>query len=450
MIKKRSNIPCIFCEKPASRQVFDRLEFFSNKNKEVYLCERCFESFHAGSIMGQFQLNNKILSLISNAEDQAPILSLKEKLIEYAPSSKYGLFSKSSSRNVSYSPVELYDFLNKRVIGQDNAKRRISLTVYEHLKNLLRVDNNEKYNILFLGPSGSGKTLIVNSIAKKLNVPYVIADATSFSPTGFQGSDAESCIHDLLVKADGEVELAQQGVVFIDEIDKLATHNTGTRLESFNYSTQSTLLKLIEGKRVKVPNNIFGEMMGGSSNYVDTKKILFCFGGAFNGLESILAKKKNLSEKTIGFRQKEEDEYDIKMRIYEYYNSLSHDVLCESLIEFGMSTELIGRIQTIVPLCPLNKEELLKCLLNLDDSPIKKNKLLFAESNIELNFSDKYYDAVVSKAVKAGTGARALNSIVKTSISRAAFEHLGNKNIEKKSVLITDKCVEDPANFECN
>ena len=447
MLKKKNGAVCIFCEKPATRQVFDKLEFFSARNKEVYLCERCFDSFHAGSIMGQFQLNNKVLALISNADDKAPILSLKEKLVEYAPSSKHTLFSKPKSKNVAFSPAELYNSLSKKVIGQDNAKRRISLTIYEHLKGLSRTDNTEKYNILLLGPSGSGKTLIVNSIAKKLNVPYVISDATSFSPTGFQGADAESSIHDLFMKSDGDVDLAQQGIVFVDEIDKLASHNTGTRLESFNYSTQSTLLKLIEGKRVKIPSSIFGEMFGNMTQYVDTKKILFCFGGAFNGLENILAKKKKLPEKQIGFRQSSEEDYDIKMKIYEYYNSLSHDVLCESLIEFGMSTELIGRIQTIVPLCPLNKEELLDCLLTLDDSPIKRNKLLFAESNVELNFTDEYYDAVVSKAMKAGTGARALNSIVKTSISVAAFDNLGSFSSETKKILISEKCVDSPKEY---
>lgn len=446
MLKKKNILLCVFCDKPASRQIFDKLEFFSSKNKEVYLCDKCYQSFSAGSIMGQFQLNNKILSLISNADDKASILSLKEKLSEYAPSSKTTMFNKQNKKSVNISPKDLYEFLNSKVIGQETAKKRISLTVYEHLKSFVS-DTVEKHNILFLGPSGSGKTLIVNTIAKKLNVPYVIADATSFSPTGFQGSDSESAIHDLYVKADCDTDLAQKGVVFIDEIDKLASKNTGTRLESFNYSTQSTLLKLIEGKKVKIPKLFLGENI--SAEHVDTSKILFCFGGAFNGLEEFIAKKKNISERSIGFRKQDDDEdYDVKMRVYDFYNSLSHDVLVESLIDFGMSTELVGRIQTIVPLCPLNKKELMDCLLKLSDSPILKNKLSFAESNFELDFSDDYYDAVVEKAVKAGTGARALNSIVKSSISMAAFNYLGEKNNDVKKILITGKCVDNPAEYE--
>lgn len=447
MLKKKNVIQCAFCDKPASRQIQDKLDFFSSKNNNLFLCEKCFQSFSAGSIMGQFQLNSKIMSLFSNADDKAPILSLKEKIVEYIPSSKNSIFASKKDTNFKVSPIDFYNHLNKKVIGQETAKKRISLAVYEHLKSVYNFHNKEKYNILFLGPSGSGKTLIVNSIAKKLKVPYVIADATSFSPTGFQGADADTAILDLYVKSDADIELAQKGVVFIDEIDKLASHGNGTRLESFNYSTQSTLLKLIEGKRVKIPSNFLGDFNPGS--FIDTSKILFCFGGAFNGLEHIVAKKKNISDKKIGFRQdSSEDEYDLKMRVYENYNSLSHDVLVESLIEFGMSTELIGRIQTIVPLRPLNKEELMSCLIDLEESPIKKNKLLFAESNVNLEFADEYYQAVVDKAVKTGTGARALNSIVKTSISSAAFELLGQYHSSTKKIIITDKCIDEPNNYE--
>lgn len=445
MIKKKHNLICVFCEKPATRQIQDKLDFFSPKNRNVYLCDKCFESFSAGSILGQFQLNNKVLSLIANSDDKELIISLKEKILEYAPSSRAHLFTKKKESN-EISPKELFEFLNQKVIGQNNAKKRISLTVYEHLKSSYNKNSNDKHNILFLGPSGSGKTLIVNSIAKKLNVPFVISDATSFSPTGFQGSDADSTIHDLFYKSDGDIELTQRGVVFIDEIDKLASQNTGTRLESFNYSTQSTLLKLIEGKRVKIPSNLFGDNMG--SHYVDTKNILFCFGGAFNGLEKIIAKKKKFPEKQIGFRQISESDYDSNMKIYDFYNSLSHDILTESLIEFGLSTELVGRIQSIVPLCPLNKEELTDCLLKLSDSPILKNKLLFAQSNVELEFTEEYFEAVVEKAIKAGTGARALNSIVKSSISSAAFEYLGKYHPNKIKVLIKSECVDDPVNYE--
>lgn len=443
MSKKNNPAVCIFCGDLAARQVTDELEYLSS-NKGMYLCSKCFTSFSAGSVMGQFQLNNKILSLIMSADDKAPVLSLKQKIIDYAPASKSKLFS-GNSRIGFIPPYELYEFLGKKVIGQDNAKRRISLTVYEHLRNLYDYQSTEKYNILLLGPSGSGKTLIANSISKKLEVPYVPTDATSFSPTGFQGADSENCIHELYLKADGDVDIAQKGVVFIDEIDKLASNNTGTRLESFNYSTQSTLLKLIEGKKVKLPASITGE---GGIYHVDTSKILFIFGGAFNGLENIIGKNKGIAGNAIGFRGSNDSEYDVKMRLYEMYSNLSHDELVEGVIQFGLSPELVGRIQSIVPLKPLDRKELLDCLLNLESSPLRRNKMLFAESNVNIEFTEEFYEEIISKAVKAGTGARALNSLVKASVSVAAFEFLGKQNVNQKNIVISKDCVHDPSKYE--
>jgi ATP-dependent Clp protease ATP-binding subunit ClpX len=384
------------------------------------------------------------MSLIINAEDEASIYSLKEKLAEVAPLSKRFLFEKKLTTFKKVSPQDLYQNLNQKVVGQENAKKRISIAVFEHMRNVVHHRLNDKQNILFLGPSGSGKTLIVNTISNYLDVPYVAGDATSFSPTGFQGSDADSCITDLLIKANGEPGLAEKGVIFIDEIDKLASNmSSATRLESFHYSTQSTLLKLIEGKKVKVSSSALGEQ-GSPPVVVDTSSILFCFGGAFNGLEKIVAKKLGLTEGTIGFRNSKTDDYDVQVKNYEIYNQASHEILAESLIEYGMSTEFVGRIQSIVPLVPLSKEQMLYCLLELEDSPIIKNQIMFAESNVKLEFDENYYDEVVEKAMKSGTGTRALNSIVKASLSGAAFELLGLNHADVKKVFIGKDCVSNP------
>jgi ATP-dependent Clp protease ATP-binding subunit ClpX len=446
MNKSISKQKCIFCDNTASRELVDELDYFSGKNNKVFLCNKCFNSFSAGSVLGQLQLNNKILELIMSAEDEAPVLSLKERLANYVPASKNKIFSKKNVNSISFAPKDLYEFLNKRVIGQDYAKKRISITLYEHLKNITR-NSSDKYNILLLGPSGSGKTLIVNTISEKIGIPYVACDATSFSPTGFQGADADSCIHDLFIKSDGDLDVTQHGMVFIDEIDKLGVHsNSGTRLESFHQSTQSTLLKLIEGKKVKVPNATHEHT--GLPLMIDTSKILFCFGGAFNGLEEIIAKKLGITSQTIGFRSDHSIDYEQQIKNYEIYQKASHDILAESLIEFGMSTELVGRIQTVVPLMPLSKEEMLMCLLDLEDSPIRKHQMLFAESNIELNFTEEYYDAVIEKAIKSGTGTRALNSIVKTSISEAAFEFLGQRNASVKKIRFCKDSVQTPSSYE--
>jgi ATP-dependent Clp protease ATP-binding subunit ClpX len=447
MNKKTLVHTCNFCDRPATKDVLGELEIFEQRIAKIYLCDQCFKSYKTGNKFGQLQIHQNIMSLIINAEDEAPVISLKEKLAEVAPLSKKFLFEKRLSTFKKVAPQDLYENLNQKVVGQENAKKRISIAVFEHMRNVVHRKLNDKQNILFLGPSGSGKTLIVNTISKYLDVPYVSGDATSFSPTGFQGSDADSCITDLLVKANGEPGLAEKGVVFIDEIDKLASNmSAATRLESFHYSTQSTLLKLIEGKKVKVNSSALGEQ-GTPPVIVDTSSILFCFGGAFNGLEKIVAKKLGLTEGTIGFRNTKTADYDSQIKNYEIYNQASHEILAESLIEYGMSTEFVGRIQSIVPLVPLSKEQMLYCLLELEDSPIIKNQIMFAESNVKLEFDENYYDEVVEKAIKSGTGTRALNSIVKASISGAAFEVLGLRHPNPKKVFISKECVSNPNAF---
>ncbi len=443
MLKKKT-IYCTFCENPAQRELTDDLDFFSDNNKKIYLCNDCLSPFNAGSVLGQVQLNNKILALILSEDDDSKVSELKEKISEYAPSSKNKLTSKEYS--VSLSPQDFYNSLNKKVVGQDEAKKRISLAVFEHLRNI-KTHNNDKNNILLLGPSGSGKTLIVNSISKCLDIPYVLGDATSFSPTGFQGADADSMITDLINKTDGDIESAERGLVFVDEVDKLAVRNSsGTRLESFNYATQSTLLKLVEGKRVKISMSQLGEGPA-PPKMIDTSKMLFCFGGAFIGLADVVAKKIGHAGKLIGFRQeKDSTDYDSLMKSYEIFDRASHDIMVESLIEYGLTTELVGRIQTIVPLKPLSKEEMLDVLNELEDSPLRKNKLLFAESNIEVDYAEEFLDAVVEKAIKSGTGTRALSSIVKTSLSNAAFKYLG-VNSQKRRIIFTKECVDNPSMF---
>lgn len=446
-MKQLSGLVCNFCSRPATKDVLGEIEIFANRLVKMHLCDACHKSYLTGNKFGQLQIHQNVISLISSCENEASVLELKMKLAEIAPLSKKFLFTSDSKKFKHVNPKDLYENLNKKVVGQEIAKKRISLAVFEHMRNIHNAVGNDKQNILFLGPSGSGKTLIVNTISKYLDVPFVSGDATSFSPTGFQGSDADSVISELYMKSSGEVGLAEKGVVFIDEIDKLASaHNTATRLESFHYSTQSTLLKLIEGKKVKINPSHIGEQSG-PPIMVDTSKILFCFGGAFNGLEQIVAKKLGLQESKIGFRKEDVSDYDTQVKNYEIYNQASHEILSESLIEYGMSTEFIGRIQSIVPLIPLNKEQMMYCLTDLDDSPVKKNQLLFAESNVILDFDEDFLDEVINKAIKTGTGTRALNSIVKMSLSSAAFDYLGLNNVEQVKIKVTRDTVIEPSKY---
>jgi ATP-dependent Clp protease ATP-binding subunit ClpX len=204
---------------------------------------------------------------------------------------------------------------------------------------------------------------------------------------------------------------------------------------------------LIEGKKVRINPSAFGEQ-GTTPIVVDTSRVLFCFGGAFNGLEKIVGKKLGLSESKIGFKTSYDvDDYEEQIKNYEIYNNTPHDILAESLIEFGMATEFVGRIQTVVPLVPLNKEQMLKCLLDLETSSLTKNIILFAESNLRLEFEDEFCDAVVEKAIKSGTGTRALNSIVKTAVSQAAFDHLGKLNNTQTHIIINKDCVNNPRHY---
>ena len=444
-MKQIENLDCNFCNRQATRDVLGEIEIFANRLVKMHLCDACYKSYLTGNKFGQLQIHQNVISLISACDNEASVLDLKMRLAEIAPLSKKFLFL-VDKKYKHVSPKDLYENLNKRVVGQNEAKKRIAIAVFEHMRNVQN-NSNDKQNILFLGPSGSGKTLIVNTISKYLDVPFVSGDATSFSPTGFQGSDADSVITELYIKSNGESSLAEKGVVFIDEIDKLASaNNSGTRLESFHYSTQSTLLKLIEGKRVKINANAVGEQ-NAPPVVVDTSKILFCFGGAYNGLEKIVAKKLGLSDSKIGFRKEVAENYDEQIKSYEIYNKASHEILAESLIEYGMSTEFVGRIQSIVPLVPLTKEQMLYCLKELEESPVKKNQLLFAESNVVLDFEEDFYDEVINKAIKTGTGTRALNSIVKMSLSSAAFEYLGSNNENSVKIKVTRETVLEPSKY---
>jgi ATP-dependent Clp protease ATP-binding subunit ClpX len=445
-LRKINSSQCNFCNRQATKDVLGEIEIFAGRLVKMNLCDACYKSYVTGNKFGQLQIHQNVISMISACDNEASVLDLKMRLAEIAPLSKRFLFISETTKYKRISPKDLFENLNKKVVGQNEAKKRISIAVFEHMRNIQN-NLNDKQNILFLGPSGSGKSLIVNSISKYLEVPFVSGDATSFSPTGFQGSDADSVITELFIKSNGESSLAEKGVVFIDEIDKLASaNNSGTRLESFHYSTQSTLLKLIEGKKVKINSNVLGEPNGASIN-VDTSKILFCFGGAFNGLEQIVAKKLGLQEGKIGFRNDNIEDYDKQVKTYEIYNKASHEILSESLIEYGMSTEFVGRIQSIVPLIPLTREQMLYCLTELDDSPIKKSMLLFAESNVELDFSDDFYEEVINKAVKTGTGTRALNSIVKMSLSSAAFDYLGSNNQDIVKIKVNKETVMEPSKY---
>jgi ATP-dependent Clp protease ATP-binding subunit ClpX len=276
-----------------------------------------------------------------------------------------------------------------------------------------------------IGPSGSGKTLLANTIASKLDVPFVSADSTIFSPTGFQGADVDTIVMEMVQKSKGISNLAERGLVFIDEIDKLAGHHHEGKSEVMTKSTQSSLLRLVEGRQVRLAKDPHDSIS------VHTGKMLFFFGGAFIGLSDIVAKKMGYAGRQIGLRASESNkEYEKAMKTHEILSQAPYDILLESLEEYGILTELLGRIPSIVALAPLTKEELRKILLNTTHSPIKIQKKLFANSGYNLIFTEEFVDACIDKAFGMATGARALKSVVRNSVSEAAFDLLGDYSEE--------------------
>jgi ATP-dependent Clp protease ATP-binding subunit ClpX len=305
----------------------------------------------------------------------------------------------------------------------------MSIAVHEHYVDL--GDNDiysvpNPHHVLMIGPSGSGKTLLANTIASKLDVPFVSADSTIFSPTGFQGADVDSIVMEMVHKSKGIGTLAERGVIFIDELDKLAGFHHEGKSEVMTKSTQSALLKLVEGRQVRLSKD------HADSITVHTGKMLFFFGGAFMGLSDIVGKKMGYHGRMIGLRANDDkqSEYEKALRTHEVLSQAPYDILLESLEEYGVLTELLGRIPSIVALAPLTKEELRKILMNTTHSPLKVQKKFFANSGYNLIFTEAYIEACVEKAFGMATGARALKSLVRKSVSEAAFDLLGESDPE--------------------
>ncbi|MBQ6105075.1 MAG: ATP-dependent Clp protease ATP-binding subunit ClpX [Lachnospiraceae bacterium] len=320
------------------------------------------------------------------------------------------------------SPHEIKAKLDEYVIGQDHAKKVISVAVYNHYKRVRRQDEEafkddviiEKSNMLMLGPTGCGKTYLVQTLAKLLNVPLAITDATSLTEAGYIGDDVESVLSKLLANADNDVERAEHGIVFIDEIDKIAKKKNTTSRDVSGESVQQGLLKLLEGADVEVPVGASSKNGMVPTTMINTRNILFICGGAFPGLDEII-KTRLTKSFTMGFNSYLKDEFDMDRDI------LSKATM-EDLREFGMVPEFIGRLPILFALRGLDREAMKRILTEPKNAIIKQYQKLFAMDEVQLKFTDEALDVIAEKAIAKETGARALRSILEEFMLDIMYE----------------------------
>ncbi|MCB1109703.1 MAG: ATP-dependent Clp protease ATP-binding subunit ClpX [Chlamydiia bacterium] len=341
-------------------------------------------------------------------------------------------------------PKEIKDRLDAYIIGQEKAKKTISVAVYNHYKRIRSLSSDEKNaiqysksNVLLLGPTGSGKTLIARTLAEVLDVPFAIADATTLTEAGYVGEDVENIILRLVQNADYDIARAEQGIIYVDEIDKIrkTTGNVSITRDVSGEGVQQSLLKIVEGTIANVPPK--GGRKHPNQEYIkiNTQNILFIVGGAFVNLDKIVAKR--LGKGVIGFDTEQQDRaFDATETNY-----LLSKVETEDLVEFGLIPEFVGRFNSLANCNELTLEDLVEILVTPKNAIIGQYQALFAEDGVQLNFTEDALKAIAAKAKKSDTGARALRMIVETLLMDLMYEVPSDPTV--KEVLIEEGCVND-------
>lgn len=337
-------------------------------------------------------------------------------------------------------PVEIKEYLDQYVIGQEQAKRSVSVAIYNHYKRINSPVKDEgveiqKSNILLLGPTGSGKTLIAQTLARFLNVPFAIADATTLTEAGYVGEDVENILLRLIQNADYDIERAERGIIYIDEIDKIArkSENPSITRDVSGEGVQQALLKILEGTVASVPPQGGRKHPHQEFIQINTANILFICGGAFDGMEKIIEKR--TSSRSMGFGA------DIKSKNEKDLVKIFKDILPEDLLKFGLIPEFIGRLPILVSLNALTVEALVQILKEPKNAIVKQYKKLFEYDSVDLEFEEGALYKISNKAISRNTGARGLRTIVEELLLDIMYDIPSEKNVEK--VIVTEKSIDD-------